>query len=764
LNPGVNELDTAPNGHARVQLAAGSGQSTIHYVFARVAALEAGDRIQFDQLVLGATWNDVISPAGAPSLTGIVPADGTVFWPAASGLSFEVASSEPVPAENIVLFLNGVNESARLSISGGATRRNVVFSHLELNMVYTAQIVVSNSTGQSQAFVRFDTFSETSATVIEAEDYNHDLDGECDRDFGPIITEAGGSFQDNPRPSGFNLTTGERVGGWSFNPPQGYVDLVGMPGIDFSDNSTETMNASINVYRYCDPVGTRIGRDVRREKYMPDNLPEYDVFQIQGGDWLNYTRTFAPTHYRVYLRVASQAAQTVRLDRVTSDRAQPNQTTELQGVFLVPNTGGLDKYVYVPLTDASGSTPVTTSLGGISTLRLTAVNANNNMAWNYLVLAPTGESLVPPTISIVSPEPGAAFPSNASVPIHVLASDSDGTVENVTVTAIRAGSTNVIATFTAPPYTTTWMHVPDGRYILTARATDNHGLAAVSAPVTIRVGPAPREGLFVVGAIPLNAGDIAVRDRLEFLGVPVQIVTDAASTTEDAGEKRIVLISSTVLSGNVNIKFRDIALPVVQWESALADDFLFSATGQNIAGQTAITITEAGVAHPLGAGLAAGTHAVRTTPATFQSASASQLAPGAVVVATSTGGVPLLLGVEAGGELNNGSQAAERRIHLFFGDDGLDGVNATGLALFDAAVNWALGTPDFPPLLIITRNGETITISWSSTPAGFVLQENSDVGNTLGWVDSTRVAAEEGGNRVVTLTAPSGNLFFRLRK
>jgi hypothetical protein len=183
-----------------------------------------------------------------------------------------------------------------------------------------------------------------------------------------------------------------------------------------------------------------------------------------------------------------------------------------------------------------------------------------------------------------------------------------------------------------------------------------------------------------------------------------------------------------------------------------------------VANQDSIVITEQGAAHPLAAGLSAGTQVVRNSPAVFQTASSSQLAPGAVVVATSLSGIPLLLGFEAGAELNNGSETPARRVHHFIGDEGLDGVNELGLALFDAAVHWALGTGELPPLLSIGWRGEAIIISWRGAPAGFVLQENPEAGNPAGWADSTRAVEEEGEQRVVTLDAPEGALYFRLRK
>jgi hypothetical protein len=62
------------------------------------------------------------------------------------------------------------------------------------------------------------------------------------------------------------------------------------------------------------------------------------------------------------------------------------------------------------------------------------------------------------------------------------------------------------------------------------------------------------------------------------------------------------------------------------------------------------------------------------------------------------------------------------------------------------------------PKLNLSLNGRDLTVSWSAT--GFVLQENSDVGNANGWANVTG-----GASSPVTISIPAtGNKFYRLFK
>jgi hypothetical protein len=65
------------------------------------------------------------------------------------------------------------------------------------------------------------------------------------------------------------------------------------------------------------------------------------------------------------------------------------------------------------------------------------------------------------------------------------------------------------------------------------------------------------------------------------------------------------------------------------------------------------------------------------------------------------------------------------------------------------------------PLLTITHSGNSVIISWPSPSTGFVLQQNSNLATT-NWTTSG-VISDDGTNKSITITSPTGNLFFRLQ-
>jgi hypothetical protein len=92
-----------------------------------------------------------------------------------------------------------------------------------------------------------------------------------------------------------------------------------------------------------------------------------------------------------------------------------------------------------------------------------------------------------PAVALTAPADGATYFAPATIPLGAAASDVDGTVARVD---FFAGG-DLIGTATSAPYSTSWNNVAVGSYTLTARATDNLGGSAVSAPVTITVNAAP---------------------------------------------------------------------------------------------------------------------------------------------------------------------------------------------------------------------------------------------------------------------------------
>jgi len=97
------------------------------------------------------------------------------------------------------------------------------------------------------------------------------------------------------------------------------------------------------------------------------------------------------------------------------------------------------------------------------------------------MLAAAGNA--PPTVAVTSPQSGTVYTAPASIPLIAAASDSDGTVAQVTFFADGVA----LGTDATAPYALTWSNVPAGSYAITAIATDNIGAATVSAPVSVTV-------------------------------------------------------------------------------------------------------------------------------------------------------------------------------------------------------------------------------------------------------------------------------------
>ena len=128
-----------------------------------------------------------------------------------------------------------------------------------------------------------------------------------------------------------------------------------------------------------------------------------------------------------------------------------------------------------------------------------------------------------------------------------------------------------------------------------------NGNKSVTANFSV-LPPGNKNVLFVVGDVAsLGASDTAIRNRLQTNGYTVQAINDETATAGSATGKGLILTSSTVGSGTLGAKFRDVTVPVINWEHAVQDDYLFTTTnGLGTAGsQTNLNITNPG--HPLAA-------------------------------------------------------------------------------------------------------------------------------------------------------------------
>ncbi len=540
--------------------------------------------------------------AGVPPQEFVPDYDTPEFWPAGRGISFVAQTAgggsndysggsytypgglmasgrTMIPTNGIGLVLNGSNVTSSLSISTPfqGNFHRVTYSGLAANAFYTGLISVTNSAGAiKRTRLDFNTLDEAFVKVIEAEDYNYG-DGTINRDTTGSASTVGGLFLENPTPSDW-------TNGTYLNQSVGYVDRVAMSGVDFSDTTLTAVNAANNVYRFGDPVGTTPALDFRRPKNNNSGARDFQVSLMQPGEWLNYTRTFAAGTYTFYLRASStqsgsNGTNAVNLDYVTSDRTLPGQTTTNIGQFRVAYTGNAQAFTNAPLIDTNSGTVMTVTLpAGVHTLRLTALNAGNNLQLNYIIAAPLSSSA--PSVAITTPANGASFANGATIGLTASASVGTSQVEYFN------GTTSLGSSSAGPTFPVSWTSVPTGKYSVTAKATSG-GFSANSAPVNITVGSPAKKVLFVRGGVAgspgavdagnLGGGDAVKKSMLASLG---WVTTDMYATNlnfiggmaASAGFDMIV-VSVSVQSSDINQNLRDVPVPLWNEEPSVMNGY-----------------------------------------------------------------------------------------------------------------------------------------------------------------------------------------------
>ena len=218
------------------------------------------------------------------------------------------------------------------------------------------------------------------------------------------------------------------------------------------------------------------------------------------------------------------------------------------------------------------------------------------------------------------------------------------------------------------------------------------------------------QALFVVGtdSVPdLNDSDAGVKALLESLGFAVTMANAPESTTEDAAGMDLIVTSATVNSGDVGDKFQATAIPVVNWEQALQDNYLMTGNDgsdhSTIDGQMTVEIVNS--THALSSGLLPGVSTVATSELPW---SWGLPTSGAVTIAHVAGDPAqvVVYGYEAGAAMFDGAVAPARRVMLYGGNDAFAAATAEGVALYDAAIRWAAGLDAAPvgPALSIGLN------------------------------------------------------------
>lgn len=188
------------------------------------------------------------------------------------------------------------------------------------------------------------------------------------------------------------------------------------------------------------------------------------------------------------------------------------------------NLTGVAAGNYVLTAQASGVSGVIAAASAVPILVTASIPAPP--------LPPKPDPSVPTTgVQLSSPQNGAVFLNQGTIPMAATVSDPNSTIAKV---EFYRGSSH-IGTASSKPYAAKWTFVSSGTYVLTARAYQRNGVITTSAPITVRVTSPPAVRL----TSPL-AGTYAT---------PATLILTAGATDLDGTIARVEFYQGTTLLG-----------------------------------------------------------------------------------------------------------------------------------------------------------------------------------------------------------------------
>jgi hypothetical protein len=221
---------------------------------------------------------------------------------------------------------------------------------------------------------------------------------------------------------------------------------------------------------------------------------------------------------------------------------------------------------------------------------------------------------------------------------------------------------------------------------------------ATSTPTqtpTATSAPSSNEILFVVDDLAtLNTTDTLTLVHLNNRGFTVTVLSDSVTFPSDTVGKAVVYISSSIDSKEVGDRLRDVSVPIVVSESYLFDNMGFTGPtldidyGVSANDQDSINILNS--SHQLAAGLSG----VTQVYAGLNSFHWGIPAPTAIIIAELVDGTNRnsLFAYDSGTSMNGGITAPARRVAFIQFAETNSILNNNGWALFDAAIDWAMGS------------------------------------------------------------------------
>lgn len=250
--------------------------------------------------------------------------------------------------------------------------------------------------------------------------------------------------------------------------------------------------------------------------------------------------------------------------------------------------------------------------------------------------------------------------------------------------------------------------------------------------------PAMKRALFVVGGAantaagapnaPQQTSDNLAYNDLIRLGFQVTVTHAQTARAEDAQEQSLIVISSTITSGDMGTPniFTATPVPLFTWEGGTFGKLrLAGSDSTTLSGQTAINITN--TAPPVASELCAGYSGPVTVLNSGQNVlyvAKTALPEQAVIVAQPGGGTTpelraCFFAYEKGATMALGTNAAARRVAWGIGEDaGRANYNAAGLKLFTNALMWAAAGATNAPTITANPASQAVAVG---TPAMFMV-------------------------------------------
>jgi len=322
-----------------------------------------------------------------PVVANLYP-DGLVQFQHTNTLSFAASSSLGIPTTNISLKLNSVDVSSSLVITGPSTNRQVSYSQLAGDTIYSAVITVKNSAGIVYSLpYSFNTFNPN-YYQWESVDWNYTSNG------------VPGQYIENQLNAYANRSTTQ--------------------GIDVGQVNANTLNNPF-IYRPYDGTNLTPSQEpaatTPRPQFVAAGMIDYKADYVEFGTWMDYTRHYPAGSYYVYGTFTEGGALTsATLSQVTSSPTTSNQTTVQLGTFILPVVGW-GTFEYVKLTDASNNPVVVTFTGtNATTLQFEGdpiSNDGNTCNTGFFMLVPAAPASVTLAATLGGGNVNISFPTQS---------------------------------------------------------------------------------------------------------------------------------------------------------------------------------------------------------------------------------------------------------------------------------------------------------------------------------------------------------------